>query len=255
MTDALPPVDVHAHLATGIHPDRLEVLRAAIFGVTRSIAEWDEVRYRNDSRCVWGLGSHPAHRASARAFSVEAFRDRLADAPFVGEIGLERNSPVASSRQLEIFDGALRALEARPRPASVHSRGRAAEVVAAIVARPVPGIILHWWTGDERLTERAVALGCWFSVNAAAPASLLNRLPRDRVLTETDYPYVERADAPPARPGDTASVEAAVASSWGVDLFDVRRQLWRNLAALYRTADTPLTMLPREMQLAALTAG
>lgn len=255
MTDALPPVDVHAHVATGIHPDRLEVLRAAIFSVTRSMAEWDEARYRNDALCVWGLGSHPANKAGARTFNAGAFRERLADAPFVGEIGLELNSPVASSRQLEIFDEALHELEARPRPASVHSRGRAAEVLAAISARPVPGIILHWWTGDERLTEQAVALGCWFSVNAAAPGSLLNRLPRDRVLTETDYPYVERADAPPARPGDTGSIEGAVAVAWEVDLFGVRRQLWQNLAALYRTTDTPLTMLPREMQLAALTAG
>lgn len=255
MKPALPPLDAHAHIATGIHGDRLELLRSAIVAVTRSVDEWDETRYRNDPLCVWAIGLHPGHRRAAETYRPLEFRARLNEAAFVGEVGLERHSPVRAERQREVFDDVLAALEHRPRPTSVHSRGRSREVLDAVQSRPVPGLILHWWTGDPKLTETALNLGCYFSVNAATTPTMLRALPRDRVLTETDFPFVERVEQPPAAPGDVEVTEELIASIWGTERFDVRRQVWRNLGAIYRATDTSMSTLSREMQLALLTAS
>jgi TatD DNase family protein len=255
VTAALPPIDAHAHIAAGIHPDRLEVLRSALIAVTRSIDEWDQVRYRNDPLCIWGLGVHPGHRAASAAYRPEAFRARLTDAAFVGEVGLERYSPVRRDRQQEIFDDILAALLEQPRPVSVHSRGRTTEVVAALRRRPAPGVVLHWWTGDQKMTDAAVDLGCYFSINVAMSPAGVGALPQERVLTETDFPFVERPEDRPTAPGDVASAEQLLARVWDVDLFAVRRQVWRNFGSLYRATGTSMAVLPREIQVAVLTAS
>jgi len=72
-------------------------------------------------------------------------------------------------------------------------------------------IILHWFTGTPAEARRAVALGCYFSINTEMLRSPKHRqlvagLPTDRLLTETDGPFVE-ADGRPVRPRE---VEAAV---------------------------------------------
>ncbi len=56
--------------------------------------------------------------------------------------------------------------------------------------------VLHWFTGTEAEARRAVELGCYFSINREMLRSekhrkLVSLLPRDRLLTETDGPFVE----------------------------------------------------------------
>ncbi len=74
-------------------------------------------------------------------------------------------------------------------------------------------VILHWLTGTASDARRGVELGCYFSVNERMLASLAGRriaaaVPTDRLLTETDGPFVER-DGQPVEPVD---VELAIAS-------------------------------------------
>ena len=54
--------------------------------------------------------------------------------------------------------------------------------------------ILHWFSGSAADVARAVAWGCYFSINSAMLESECGRasvksLPRERLLTETDSPF------------------------------------------------------------------
>ena len=78
------------------------------------------------------------------------------------------------------------------------SHGGAAKVVA-MIGKANPGIaILHWFSGPMRDLQRAIDTGCWFSVNPAmirsqTGRSLIAAMPRERVVTESDGPFVARA--------------------------------------------------------------
>ena len=83
---------------------------------------------------------------------------------------------------------------------SIHSRGAADEVLDEVAVQPGAGLpILHWFSGTARQLDRAVQLGCWFSVGPAMVRSakgraLVSRMPPDRLLTETDAPFARSGD-------------------------------------------------------------
>src|SRR5262249_52742127 len=56
--------------------------------------------------------------------------------------------------------------------------------------------VLHWFSGSLRDLDRAINLGCWFSTGPAMLTSergrvLAARIPRERVLTESDGPFAQ----------------------------------------------------------------
>lgn len=57
MSRALPPLDLHAHVATDVAPRALEELGAVVFAVTRSLDEYEETLNRSDAVTVWVLAA------------------------------------------------------------------------------------------------------------------------------------------------------------------------------------------------------
>ena len=136
---------------------------------------------------------------------------------FVGEIGLDyvTSDPANRSAQKEVFSQIVERCAAYgDKVLSVHSRRSAADVISVIGDRFPGSVILHWFSGSRRELERAIEFGFYFSVGPAMVRSknglaLLSAMPRERVLTETDGPFVQ-TDGRPARPSDTASVVSAI---------------------------------------------
>jgi TatD DNase family protein len=231
---AFPPLDCHAHVDTGIAVDMLRELRAVVVAVTREPREWDAALGRRDPHTLWALGVHPGVAAAQRGFDAERFRGALARAVFVGEVGLDGRAKTDRNRQAEVFAAVLDALREDPRPLTIHSTAATGDVLSALRARPVPGAILHWWRGSAEETREAVALGCFFSINGHEIRSprVLDLIPAERLLTETDFPHSQRYDKAATRPGNVETVEAHLELRWGVDRLEVRRRLWHNLGSL-----------------------
>ena len=88
---------------------------------------------------------------------------------------------------------------------SIHSRRAGAEVVQTLSSHPDAGIpVLHWFSGSRSELAGAVRAGCWFSVGpgmlgSEAGIERIKAMPRDRILTETDGPFVQD-DAVPSGP-------------------------------------------------------
>lgn len=95
------------------------------------------------------------------------------------------------------------------------------EVLDTLARHPDAGVpVLHWFSGTKVELQRAVAMGCWFSVGPAMVLGkrgrdLLTAMPRDRVLTETDGPLATIGDKP-LGPGEVAPACKALAACWGV---------------------------------------
>ena len=253
---ALPPLDAHAHVLTTISERDLRALRSAVFAVTREPNEWDRAAAREDEWCIWGVGCHPGVSAAVKQFDADRFAATALKTPLIGEVGLDGRSKVAMAEQVRVFRTTLEVAKEHSRLVSVHSVQASAPVLDELERiGGVPGVILHWWRGNASETRRAVELGCYFSLNGAEAKrpKVLATLPTDRVLTETDFPHTRRTDASAKRPGAVATIEQALTGEWGLADDEVRRQMWRNLAALCNTTRTA-SLMPRRLQASLLTA-
>lgn len=249
------PLDCHAHVKADIALRDLEGLSACVVAVTRTIDEYVVAAARRDASTVWGLGSHPGVTEAHARFEINRFRELLADVAIVGEIGLDGRAKVALEVQRKTFDAILSVLAGSPRIASVHSVAATRDVVEMIAAHGVRGQILHWWRGTKNETRLALDCGCYFSLNSAEVNSpkVLEWLPKDRILTETDHPFGDRRECAPRRPGNMNTIEKALASHWGIGIVDVRRQIWRNFRDLAMETKTA-SLLPPAFQKSMLMA-
>lgn len=241
MSNRLLPIDAHAHIDTGIAVSDLDALDAFVFGMTRSLDEFEALS-REDNRVVWALGVHPGLVRAHRAFNVDMFRHLASQTPVIGETGLDGASRVPMERQVATFREILKVAAQTPRIISVHSYKAEAHVLRELNRIPVRGAVLHWWTGSNGLTEEAIRLGCYFSVPPSAAGVLgvdfLKQLPPDRVLTETDHPSGDRRGPVPRRPGNIREVERNLRRAWSMSEDEVRSQIWRNLANLVNETET-----------------
>ena len=79
--------------------------------------------------------------------------------------------------------------------------------------------MLHWFTGTKAEAKRAVELGCYFSINIEMlrnerHTGLIMGLPKDRLLTETDGPFVKGAEGT-MRPRDVTLTLGSLARLLG----------------------------------------
>jgi TatD DNase family protein len=251
----LPPLDLHAHIEPDIEARELVLLDAGVFAVTRSLDEANVALERNDRMTVWGVGCHPGLVGAQKAFSAETFERLLDQTALAGELGLDGKSRVAPELQRATFRSALAVLQHSPRITTIHSYAACGEVLDLLADVPITGAVLHWWLGSPEQTARALDLGCYFSINAAMlkRPELLQSMPLDRVLTETDHPFGDRAGGKHRRPGRVADVEAALAQVHCTTADEIRRQMWRNLRTLaFATGIGPLLPSDLRKQLAAL---
>ncbi|MFF7216819.1 TatD family hydrolase [Streptomyces sp. NPDC008238] len=255
----LPSIDMHAHIETDISAADLRALQAVVFAATRTLSEADTALARSDPWTIWGVGTHPGLAKAHTHFSQEHFAKLCAGTPYVSEIGLDGKSRVPLATQQVTFARILETLQHTPRIASIHSYAATSAVLDHLAEHHVDGTVLHWWLGTESETDRAIELGCYFSINAAMMrrTSLLKRLPLDRVLPETDHPFGDRSGSGQGRrPGHVLPVEQCLAALHGLSPGEIRQQTWRNLGELVRRTRTRM-LLPRPVRvtLAALPAN
>ncbi len=244
----LPPIDFHAHIAPDISAADLVALDALVFAVTRSVDEAEKVLDRRDEWTVWGVGCHPALVRAQRSFDLGRFAALVKRMAFVSEIGLDGKSRVPMPIQRQRLGEILSVLQSSPRIASIHSYSATAEVLDELEARPIRGVVLHWWIGNELETVRAVDLGCYFSVNSSSlrNEAILKLIPFDRIFSETDHPFGDRSKRGIRRPGAVDDVELSIASMHGLSPTAARLRMWQNLATLVSKTGTA-SLLPRPL--------
>lgn len=145
-------------------------------------------------------GLHP-HEASAWSDELEAEIRALLGAPevvAVGEAGLDfhyDNSPRAV--QHEAFEAQLDLAAAADLPIVVHSRDADEAMLSILLDRgaEVTGV-LHCFTGGSALLDAGLDAGWYVSFGGIATfrsfdgADLVRRVPHERLLVETDSPYL-----------------------------------------------------------------
>jgi TatD DNase family protein len=220
-------IDFHCHL--DLYPDPHAVVRECVarglyvLSVTTTPSAWagTAALARNAPRIRTALGLHP-QIAHERKGELPLFERLLPEVRYVGETGLDGGPEYKRHWQDQVatFTRILELCEkVGGRILTVHSRRAARSVLDTLAAHPSAGLpILHWFSGTPPELTRAADLGCWFSIGPAMLAgekgrALAARMPRDRVLTETDGPFAQ-LDGRTALPWDAEQAITLLAEVW-----------------------------------------
>jgi TatD DNase family protein len=240
----LAVVDAHCHIDLYADPAtvvaQVEALRIHTIAVTNAPSVFPSTRNLT-AKCMYvhaAAGLHP-ELVHSHAHELDELWPFLEHTRFVGEVGLDyvTNDSQNRARQREVFGAIVeRCATLGNKILTVHSRRSAADVIATVGPGFRGKAILHWFSGTVRQLERAAAGDFFFSVNLAMMLSKNGRglaaaMPRDRVLTETDGPFVKMGHGP-ATPPDTGAVIAALAELWKVDPVHARSAVSENFRAL-----------------------
>ncbi len=250
--------DTHAHLDLPPLSDEegKVVARAREAGVTRiltvgidpeSSAKAVEIAHRNAGvYAAAGLHPHEASSLSDALLSRLEALSRCDKVVAIGETGLDfyrDHSPRDAQRAA--FREQIRLARRRGLPVVVHDRDAHDEVLKILEEEKASetGGIIHCFSGDYETARRAVAMNFFVSIPGAitypkseAQVEAVRKLPLERLLIETDCPYL----APVPHRGKTNEpafvplVAAKIAQIRGLSVEDVARITTLNAVRLFR---------------------
>jgi TatD DNase family protein len=262
--------DVHAHLThRRLAADVDHVLaRARAAGVTTVIANGLNP---SDNEAVLALARrHPMVRPAFGLYPVDAVlselralggdypregdgaspesgidwvREHVADAIAVGEIGLDGHWVPESlwPRQEDVFRAMVRIGLDTDKPLIIHTRKRERRALEVLGELGATRVCWHCFGGKVTLARDIAAQGHWLSIPANARRSesftrMLETLRRDRVLLETDCPYLSPDRGRSSEPADVAETAAYAAELWGISVAEVVDRTADNFTRLFGIA-------------------
>lgn len=244
-------IDFHCHL--DLYPDPVAVSGECerrglyVLSVTTTPSAWQQTSAltSESKRIRTAVGLHP-QLAHERMSELSLFDEVLPHCKYVGEIGLDGSPefrPFWTSQQAAFAHILTKCAEAGGRIMSIHSRRATGDVLDALSAVPGSGRpVLHWFSGPVRDIQRAVALGCWFSVGPAMLAgergrSLVAKIPRDLVLTESDGPFAQ-VNGQNIMPWAVKDAVRGLAEVWKVNEATAATTVHDNLRRLLRSTSS-----------------
>lgn len=250
--------DTHAHLDSEQFGDpAVIVARASAAGVTRLVAVATDAA--STQACLQlacqftgvfaSAGIHPnhTHEAAQGDWEIVVQHAALPDVVAIGETGLDlfhQFAPLAL--QQDYFDRHLRLSQQLQKPFITHVRECFPEVMTmlreAAARGPLVGI-LHSFTGDAAIAQECVALGLHISFAGMVTykksddlRAVAATIPTDRLLIETDSPYLSPHPHRSQRPNEPALVvhtAQCLADMRGVPLELLAQQTTANACRLF----------------------
>lgn len=155
---------------------------------------------RDYSNIRVALGLHP-QLIKERYLELSIVEKHIQSANYIGEIGLDFSREYYSSKekQIEVFDKIIYwSTLFGNKIISIHSVKSDKSVIDILEKHACHKnniCILHWFSGSLSQLERAIKLGCFFSINlkmldSSNGRSILRMLPIDRILLESDAPFI-----------------------------------------------------------------
>ena len=257
-------IDSHCHLADeAFVPDLAAVIdRARGAGLTHALcilAAGDTLEAERSvaAKSLWpgvrtSIGVHPhmaGDFAGREAEAAELVRRQLATDPAsraVGEIGLDYHYDFAPKEtQQRVFRAQIQLARELDLPVIVHTREAEDDTLAILLeegGRALRGV-LHCFTGTRNLAEEGLALGLHISFagivtfpKATELRQLAPLIPDDRILCETDSPYLAPTPYRGKRnePAWVVRVAEELAVLRQVDSAELQERVAANFATLFR---------------------
>ncbi len=206
-------LDSHCHLNDEhIYPDRKEIIERALSNGVKTllVVGWDlqssklavDIAHEFDNVYA-AIGIHPENLEGISDDVLKQIEELSKDEKVIaiGEIGLDYhwykekeehdNQKVWFIKQIELANKLHL-------PLSIHARDASEDTYTILKEhRPLYGAVLHCYSGSKEMMDRFLELGLYFGFdgpitykNAQTPKECVIHCPLDRILTETDSPYL-----------------------------------------------------------------
>jgi len=257
-------IDSHCHLDFPDFAGELDavIARAQAAGIARIVTISTRVKRHAEVLAIaerfpdvyCSVGSHPHNADEESDIAVDALiaRTRHRKVVALGEAGLDYHYDLsARDAQERGFRAHIAAARATGLPLVIHSRDADEDMARILEEESGKGAfpaVLHCYTGGRDLARRAIALGLFISFTgivtfkkSEALRAIAKELPADRILVETDAPYL--APGPhrgkrnePAYVVETANV---LAQTRGVAFDELARATTENFFRLFAKVSRP----------------
>lgn len=249
-------IDTHCHLDDSALLARLpEVLAAAAAaGVGKFIVPgvapdgWDAIaslgREREGVYPAFGL--HPMHAGLCSPNLLERLKRLAREAVAIGEIGLDYLlADISREIQIEAFRGQLRVAVDAGLPVLIHCRKAFQDLLRILREESVArvGGVMHAFSGSPEVALECIDMGLYIAVagpvtyrNAVKPLQVVQTIPLDRLVLETDAPDMtpEPHRGLSNEPAFLVEIARKVAEIKGVSVAEVERVTTENAVRLFR---------------------
>lgn len=188
------------------------------------------VDYPRDDEATW-----PGEEA------VQWVADHVDEAFAIGEIGLDGYWVPEElwDRQETLFRQLLRIARAADKVVILHTRKREARTMEVLEEEGIERVDWHCFGSKVKRARRIAENGHYLSIpanvrNSESFTRMIETLPRDRILLETDCPYLGPVRGERNEPGNVAGTVAFMAETWGWTTANVEEQLAENFRRLFR---------------------
>jgi TatD DNase family protein len=244
-------IDTHAHLDACAHPPDVVCARARQAGVHGIITIGTGIDSCRTSLAIAervkgvhaALGIHPHQASGPQAERLDELRELLGHerALAVGETGLDYFRDLAAPRdQQRLFEAQLQLAEELGKPVVIHNRD-ADDATASTLTAFTGTVILHCLSSPGLLPvalERGYYVS--FAGNVTYPKAdelraAAGRVPSDRLLAETDSPYLtpQPRRGRPNEPAYVVHTVAALAAARGESAAELSAQIEANAKAAF----------------------
>jgi TatD DNase family protein len=258
-------IDSHCHLADDAYAGDLDAVieRAKSAGLERAMVILEAGNEKEatqlhrlgrlwpQARCAIGVHPHQAQQFSAdpqKAATVIA--DQVAATPStraIGEIGLDYHYDFSPREvQRAVFRAQMRLARRLQFPVVIHTREADDDTLTVLREEGggEVGGVLHCFTGSRALAEAAVDLGFYISIAGIITfpraedlrQTVRRRVPLERLLTETDSPFLTPSPHRGQRnePANVVRIVAALAELYHVPVEELAAHTVSNFHTLFR---------------------
>ena len=246
--------DTHAHYDdTAFNEDRYDLLEKILSGTVSNIVNQGtdvktsqfsiDLAERFDGIYA-ATGLHPEYLKEVSESDIEEIR-RLAKHPkavAIGEIGLDYYYDTPADIQKEVFRRMLELAQELDMPVNIHDREAHGDMMD-FMRKYRPEGIMHCFSGSAEMAAELVRLGMYIGIggvitfkNARKAVEVVSAVPHDRLVLETDCPYLAPVPFRGKRNDSSyiAYTAQKVAEIWEVSAEEVIRQTAENAKTVYK---------------------
>ena len=205
-------IDSHIHLDSGVYEHDLDelLLRASEAGVNKYLTPGTTIESskkcveiaQNHSGVYAAVGVHPHDAESAPDGYLDSLNNFLSvnRVVAIGEIGLDFNKNYSGvESQLSIFNAQIELAKENNLPMIIHNRDSDEEMEKCLRDGDYFNGVIHCFTGSVGFAEKLLTMGFYLGFTGIATFGIkeleevVKIVPDDRLLVETDGPYMTPA--------------------------------------------------------------
>jgi len=214
-------IDSHCHVDYIENPEDIvrEARERGMTAIVTSVADPERLgealrlRRGNEDFVFVTAGFHPNEVPNYDADYLEKYIETLRglryDIVGIGEVGLEYRGDYNAEKQQEVFKRFVDLAMDMDRPLQIHCREAWPDTVKILLEKEAPHVVFHCYSGSEGITKQILAQPEWyisFATNLCFTKKhprLAQIVPLNRMLLETDSPWLDPDTPPPQAPERT----------------------------------------------------